>query len=59
MLAVGCLFPFMLVVAGAIIGGTNGGAKESLIGAVIGLVIGAAIPAIAFFAFSRMNKGNK
>lgn len=56
MLAVGCLFPFMLALAGAIIGGTHGGAQESLIGAIIGLVVGGAVPSFAFLVFSRMNK---
>ncbi len=56
MIAVGCLLPFLLVVAGAILGGTHGGAENSAIGAGIGLVIGMAVPALAFLVFSRMRR---
>ena len=56
MIAVGCLFPFMLALAGAIAGGTRGGAWDSAVGAGIGLLIGAAIPAIGFMVFSMARK---
>lgn len=56
MIAVGCLFPFLLVVAGAIVGGMRGGAEASALGAGIGLVVGAAVPAAVFLAFSAARR---
>lgn len=56
MIALGCLFPVLLVVGGAIAGGTHGGAQDAAIGAGIGLVAGAALPAAAFFLFSRARR---
>lgn len=53
MLAVGCLFPFLVLLGGAILGAKIGGAEGSLIGGIIGLAIGVAVPAVAFWALRK------
>ncbi len=40
MLAVGCMIPFVLIVAGAIGGWALGGQADSVIGAIAGGVVG-------------------
>ena len=53
MLAAGCLFPFLVLLGGAILGAKLGGAEGSLVGGIIGLIVGVAVPAAAFWALRK------
>ena len=53
MLAIGCIVPFVLMLAGAGIGAAIGGDRGGLIGLVAGFLIGGAIVAVALWTFER------
>lgn len=59
MLAAGCLFPFLLLVGGALLGVKIGGEQASIIGGAVGFVIGIAIPAIGFWILRRATRDEK
>jgi len=59
MLAAGCLFPFLLLVGGALLGVKIGGEQASIIGGAVGFVIGIAIPAIGFWILRRATRNGK
>ncbi|AKH43150.1 hypothetical protein FHS61_001150 [Altererythrobacter atlanticus] len=57
MLALGCLFPVLLAIGGAMIGAMLGGNTGTLWGGIGGLALGCAVPAIMLFALgSARNK---
>ena len=54
MIAIGCLLPFVLLVAGAVIGGTVGGTPDGIWGAAIGGAIGLVAMLLMLRWFERM-----
>ena len=57
MLAIGCIVPFVLMLAGAGIGAAFGGDRGGLIGLVAGFLIGAAAMGIGLWTFERARNG--
>lgn len=53
MLAVGCLFPFLVLLGGAILGARVGGAQGSLLGGIAGFAIGLVVPVAGFWMLRR------
>jgi hypothetical protein len=53
MAAIGCLLPFVLLLAGAAVGGISGGGTDSLWGGGIGLVLGLVGMALVLRVFER------
>ncbi len=55
MAGVGCLIPFLLLLAGGGVGGAMGGTKDAIWGAGAGFVVGlvAAVLALGFFERAR------
>ncbi|GGO97847.1 hypothetical protein [Stakelama pacifica] len=56
MMALGCLFPVLFFLSGAVIGGIIGGQVGSIWGSASGLLLGIGIPAILFFAMARAKR---
>jgi len=53
MIGIGCLLPFVLMIAGAAIGGVIGGTPDSIWGAVAGAAIGLIAMVIVLRVFER------
>jgi hypothetical protein len=53
MAAIGCVIPFLLMLAGAAIGAATAGDRGGLIGLVAGFLIGALVMALAYWSFQR------
>jgi len=53
MAAIGCLLPFVLLVAGGAVGGVIGGTRDSILGAAIGAVVGLAAMMVMLRWFER------
>ena len=53
MLALGCLFPVFLALAGGLVGSFVGGQPAILWGGALGAIAGCAIPALMLFALVR------
>ena len=53
MIAIGCVVPFVLMLAGAAIGAAIGDERGGLIGLVAGFLIGAAAMGISLWLFER------
>jgi hypothetical protein len=53
MIAIGCLLPFVLMIAGALLGAAYGGTHAGMIGLVAGLVLGIAGAIGMIWAFAR------
>lgn len=55
MLAVGCLIPFVLIIAGAAIGWAVGGGQwDSIVGAAIGAAVGIAAMLVLVWGWDRI-----
>ena len=54
MLALGCLVPIVLIVAGAAAGGAIAGSHAALLGAVAGAVVGAVAMVGVLWGFDRI-----
>ncbi len=57
MAGVGCLIPFLLLLAGGGIGGAIGGTKDAIWGAGAGFVIGLLVAVLALRLFERARGG--
>lgn len=53
MAAIGCLLPFLLLIAGGAVGGLIGGTRDGLWGGGIGLVIGLIGTAVMLRVFGQ------
>ncbi len=53
MIALGCVVPFVLMLAGAALGAWAGGDRGGLIGLVAGFLIGAAAMGFALWTFEK------
>lgn len=53
MAALGCLLPFVLLFAGAILGGLSGSTSDGLWGGVAGLAVGVVGMLVVLWLFSR------
>ncbi|WNO54307.1 hypothetical protein [Stakelama saccharophila] len=56
MLALGCLFPVLFFIGGAILGAIWFGEQGSIWGAIAGLVLGTLAPLVMFWAFAGARK---
>lgn len=56
MTALGCLLPFVLMIAGAAIGAAVGGGHGGIVGAIAGLVLGAVIGGGLFWTLARIER---
>ena len=54
MLAIGCLIPFVLIIAGALAGGAVGSTRDVVIGAVAGGMIGTIVMIALMMEFERI-----
>ncbi|MBW4330522.1 hypothetical protein KY084_06490 [Stakelama sp. CBK3Z-3] len=56
MMAIGCLFPVLFFLGGAVLGGVLGGQQGSIWGAVAGLIIGLGIPTAMLIGMRSRHK---
>ena len=54
MVAVGCLVPIVLVIAGAALGGVIEGSHAAMLGAIAGAVVGAVAMIAVLWGFDRI-----
>jgi hypothetical protein len=58
MVAVGCLIPIVLIIAGAAAGGITAGSHAAMLGAIAGAIIGAVAMIGVLWGFDRIrNRG--
>jgi hypothetical protein len=57
MTALGCLVPFVLMIAGSAIGAAVGGTHGGVVGLIAGLALGVVIGAGLFWALARVERG--